>query len=173
MDLPIFQFNWPLRKITFLCISTTYFQNCRLLIPLYIKRLLDYYTPNQTEVTRQQAYIFASVLVLLSLIRVLFAHWYLFQLHILGIKVRIACSALIYRRCLKLKKSTLEKISVGRLVNLLSNDVSRFDTALINVHALWMVPVELIVAIYYMDVTLGHTAIAGAVVLILTLFFQG
>jgi ABC-type transport system involved in cytochrome bd biosynthesis fused ATPase/permease subunit len=62
---------------------------------------------------------------------------------------------------------------VGRLVNLLSNDVNRFDTAFINVHALWMAPVELIVAIYYMDVTLGHTAIAGAVVLILTLFFQG
>jgi hypothetical protein len=35
-----------------------------------------------------------------------------------------------------------------------------------------MAPVELIVGIYYMDVTLGHTAIAGAVVLILTLFFK-
>jgi ATP-binding cassette subfamily C (CFTR/MRP) protein 4 len=144
-----------------------------LLIPLYIKRLLDYYTPNQTEVTQQQAYIFASVLVLLSLIRVLLRHWNLFQLRILGMKVRIACSALIYRRCLKLKKSTLEKISVGQLINLLSNDVNRFDTAFLFAHTLWTGPVELIVGIYYMDITLGHTATAGVAVLILTLFYQG
>jgi ATP-binding cassette subfamily C (CFTR/MRP) protein 4 len=144
-----------------------------LLLPLYIKKLLDYYTPNQTEVTQQQAYIFASVLVLLSLIRGLCAHWNMFQLRILGTKVRIACSALIYRRCLKLKKNTLEKISMGQLVNLLSNDVNRFDTAFLFAHTLWTGPVELILGIYYMDVTLGHTAIAGVAVLILTLFYQG
>jgi ATP-binding cassette subfamily C (CFTR/MRP) protein 4 len=124
-------------------------------------------------VTQQQAYIFASVLVLLSLIRVLSGHWNFFQLRILGMKVRIACSALIYRRCLKLKKSTLEKISVGQLINLLSNDVNRFDTAFLFAHTQWTGPVELIVGIYYMDITLGHTATAGSAVLILTLFYQG
>jgi ATP-binding cassette subfamily C (CFTR/MRP) protein 4 len=62
---------------------------------------------------------------------------------------------------------------VGQLINLLSNDVNRFDTAFLFAHTLWTGPVELIVGIYYMDVTLGHTAIAGVAVLILTLFYQG
>jgi hypothetical protein len=62
---------------------------------------------------------------------------------------------------------------VGQLDNFLSNDINRFDTGFKYVHTLWMAPVEIIVGIYYMDVTLGHTAIAGAAVLILTLFFKG
>jgi ATP-binding cassette subfamily C (CFTR/MRP) protein 4 len=124
-------------------------------------------------VTLRQAYIFASVLVLLSFIRVLFNQWFMFQLFVFGMKVRIACSALIYRRCLKLNKSSLEKTTAGQLVNLLSNDVNRFDNAFIFLHFLWICPVELIVGIYYMDVTLGHTAIAGVAVLIISLIFQG
>jgi ATP-binding cassette subfamily C (CFTR/MRP) protein 4 len=124
-------------------------------------------------VTLQQAYIFASILLLLSFIRVLLNQWFMFQLYVFGMKVRIACSALIYRRCLKLNKCSLEKTTAGQLVNLLSNDVNRFDTAFIFLHFLWIGPVELIVGIYYMDVTLGHTAVAGAGILILSLFFQG
>ncbi|RZC36634.1 multidrug resistance-associated protein, partial [Asbolus verrucosus] len=140
--------------------------------PFFLKKLLDYYTPNQKEISKQQAYFYAFVILFSFLFRVLSFHSYRMALSVLGMKVRIACCSLIYRQSLKLKSSIFQKVTVGQIVNLLSNDVSRFDLAFTYLHLIWTGPIQIVVFAYYLDVTLGHTAILGFVILTICLLLQ-
>jgi hypothetical protein len=106
---------------------------------------MTYYTPNQTSTSKNEAYIYASFIVVSSFLYVVTGHCYAFGLAHLGMKIRVACSSLIYRKSLKLSQSVLAEGGVGQMVNLLSNDVGRFDVALSNVHFLWMGPLETLV----------------------------
>jgi ATP-binding cassette subfamily C (CFTR/MRP) protein 4 len=137
-----------------------------------LKKLIKYYTPGQTEITPSQAYTYAALIVFLYLIRTLFYNWLMIEMTALGMKIRIACSSLIYRKTLKMKKHILQKITEGQIINLLSNDVTRFNELFAYLHFVWIGPVQIAIAICYLDLTLGHIALTGIGILILCLIFQ-
>lgn len=59
-----------------------------------------------------------------------------------GAQMRIACSAAIYRKTLRMSKRATTQTSAGNVVNLLSNDVSRLDYGFIFVHYIWILPIQ-------------------------------
>ncbi|XP_068902436.1 ATP-binding cassette sub-family C member 4-like isoform X2 [Tenebrio molitor] len=140
--------------------------------PLCLKQLLKYLDPQVKSITKQEACMFALAIVLLNLLRVLYTHHLYSELVSLGIKVRIACSSLVYRKYLKLKKETCQKFTLGQMVNLLSNDVERFIDVLVFFHNTWIGPVKILVGLYYLDVVLGKTVIVGFLILFLFIFLQ-
>ncbi|XP_063924666.1 ATP-binding cassette sub-family C member 4-like [Zophobas morio] len=91
---------------------------------------------------------------------------------VLGMKMRIACSSLIYRNILTVRKRATSDLTMGQMVNLLSNDVGKFDDAFTFFQYMWIAPLEIAVGVVYMDVKLGHTALVGVVFLTLCLLFQ-
>ncbi|RZB40881.1 ABC tran domain containing protein, partial [Asbolus verrucosus] len=129
-----------------------------ILQPIFLNKLLDYFVPNQAAITEYQAYWYGSSIVLLSFLRVLVFHWTRLELSAFGMKVRVACCSLIYRRCLRLKKNMFRRVTVGQMVNLFSNDVNRFDLVFIFLHNLWTGPLEVVVTACYLDVTLVYMA---------------
>lgn len=90
----------------------------------------------------------------------------------LGMKTRIACCSLIYRKALRLSKTALGDTTVGQVVNLLSNDVNRFDNAAMFLHYLWLGPLETLIVGYLTYNELGVSAIIGVACLLLFIPLQ-
>ncbi|CAH0557333.1 unnamed protein product [Brassicogethes aeneus] len=144
----------------------------RLSQPLAIGQLMNYYQPNQISVTLNEAYMYAAFIVLTSFLGVLVSHCCLFGLQSLGMKIRIACCSLIYRKSLRLSKAALGKTTIGQMVNLLSNDVNRFDDIGTNFHYLWLAPIETGVIMYLMYRVVGLTSLAGFSLLVIFIPLQ-
>ncbi|XP_018576445.1 probable multidrug resistance-associated protein lethal(2)03659 isoform X2 [Anoplophora glabripennis] len=144
----------------------------RVIQPLALGQFIAFYTPEQTEITKEQAYWYAAGVVLCSLVNILATHPYMMGVLHLGMKMRVGCCSLIYRKSLKLSKTALGQTTVGQVVNLLSNDVNRFDLAVIFAHQLWVGPIETVVCTYFMYLQVGPSAAVGVFLLIMFIPMQ-
>ncbi|RZC36194.1 multidrug resistance-associated protein, partial [Asbolus verrucosus] len=144
----------------------------RIAQPTVLGRLLTFYRPYQTDVTLDDAYWYAAGVVICSFVNIAFTHPYMMGVFHLGMKMRVACCSLIYRKALKLSKTALGQTTAGQVVNLLSNDVNRFDVSLIFAHQLWVGPLETIVCTYFMYLQVGYSAIIGVAFLLMFIPLQ-
>ncbi|KAF5287552.1 hypothetical protein FQA39_LY15881 [Lamprigera yunnana] len=144
----------------------------RMVQPLLLGNLISYYDPNQTSITRGQAYGYAAGVIGCSLVAVLLVHPYVLDVLHIGMKMRIACCSLIYRKCLRLSKTSLGQTTIGQMVNLLSNDVNRFDVAVLFAHYFWVGPLQAIIVTYFMYKEVGISALIGVVSLFLFIPLQ-
>ncbi|CAH1987634.1 unnamed protein product [Acanthoscelides obtectus] len=144
----------------------------RIAQPIVLGQLISFYTPGQQEITQEEAYYYAAGVVLCSLMNILIAHPYMMGMLHLGMKLRVACCSLIYRKSLKLSKTALRDTTAGQVVNLLSNDVNRFDVAVLFAHQLWVGPIETVVCTYFMYLQVGIAAAVGVLALIMFIPIQ-
>ncbi|XP_018565514.1 probable multidrug resistance-associated protein lethal(2)03659 [Anoplophora glabripennis] len=140
--------------------------------PILISKLLTFYEPNQTAMSKDEACIYGALLVLFTLLRVVLTHNYLLQTLQLSMKIRVATCSLIYRKSLKLSKFALIETTIGQMVNLLSNDVSRFNTATQYANYLWLSPLGTALVMYLLYINVGITGLAGTFFLLLFIPFQ-
>lgn len=76
-------------------------------------------------------------------------------------------------QALRLSKTALGKTTAGQVVNLLSNDVNRFDSVVVFLNYLWMGPLQTIVVMYFLWQEIGVVSIVGVGLLFLIIPFQG
>ncbi|XP_022093416.1 multidrug resistance-associated protein 4-like isoform X2 [Acanthaster planci] len=139
--------------------------------PLMLARLVLYFSTDLVSTT--EAYLQAAGLSLSSLGLVVAHHWCFFGFGRMGMRLRIACSALIFRKALKLSNLALRETTIGQLVNILSNDVNRFDLAFVLLHYLWIAPIQLIVVCILCWREIGVSCLAGLSIMILMAPLQG
>ncbi|KAF5283710.1 hypothetical protein FQR65_LT13745 [Abscondita terminalis] len=140
--------------------------------PILLGKLIAYYMDDYKHLDMVDLILITAGIVGCSLMSVLTAHPTMLCISHLGMKVRVACCSLIYRKALKLSKSSLGQTTVGQTVNLLSNDVNRFDVAVQDTHQLWVGPIETVVVTYFMYEEVGISAVLGVVVLLLFIPMQ-
>lgn len=138
----------------------------RIVQPVFLGMLVQYYTPGQSSVTKDEAYWYAGGVVLCSALNVFFVHPYMMAILHMGMKFRVACCSLIYRKSLRLSKTALGETTVGQVVNLLSNDVNRFDVAVIFLHYLWIGPLSTVLITYLMWLEISWAAVVGVGVML-------
>ncbi|XP_055617495.1 ATP-binding cassette sub-family C member 4-like isoform X2 [Toxorhynchites rutilus septentrionalis] len=114
-----------------------------------------------------QAYLYAGGIVLTVVLPLAIFHLYQLFLLEVGLKIRIGCCALIYRKVLQLSVAFSADGLTGRVINLISNDVSRFDYAVIFFHDLWKGPVELVIVSVLVHRLMGWPGLIGIVALLL------
>lgn len=76
-------------------------------------------------------------------------------------------------QALRLSMTALGETTAGQVVNMMSNDVGRFDMAIIFLHYLWIGPIETCVVTYFMWNEVGMSAGIGVASLLLFIPLQG
>ncbi|VVC87931.1 unnamed protein product, partial [Leptidea sinapis] len=139
------------------------FMECgiRIAQPVFLGKLVEFYSPGQRQMKPNEAYIYAGAVVICSALNVFVVHPYMMAILHMGMKFRVACCSLIYRKSLRLSKTALGETTVGQVVNLLSNDVNRFDVAIIFLHYLWIGPLATIIITYFMWLEISWAAVVG------------
>lgn len=67
---------------------------------------------------------------------------------------------------LRLNRVAIGETAAGQLVNLLSNDVVRFDNSSLYLHYIWLMPVQAVIGTLVMYEIVGVAAFAGIVALV-------
>ncbi|ENN80604.1 hypothetical protein YQE_02982, partial [Dendroctonus ponderosae] len=135
-------------------------------VPFSIGKLVRYFETNQKTISENEAYYYCGALVLGITIDAVLAHPRLMSHQHLAMKMRVACGSLIYRKTMKLSRNALKKATVGQMVNLLSNDLSRLDQGFILAHFAWIGPVQVTIGTWLLYREIGYAALFGVAFLI-------
>ncbi|XP_027849228.2 ATP-binding cassette sub-family C member 4-like [Aphis gossypii] len=148
----------------------------RMLQPLFIGGLLSYFNPNNLSNNTHNidyAYMYATFLSLNMLVTLVMYHAIQIEILHSGMKMRIACCSMIFKKALRLSKTALGETTAGQVVNLLSNDVNRFDSVVIFLHYLWIGPLQTLIITYFLWQEIGVSSIVGVATLLLVIPLQG
>lgn len=145
----------------------------RLVQPQFLGGLVVYFSPGVQERTAaSDAYLNAAGIVLCTFLMVICYHGYVLYSLQMGMRIRLTCSGLIYKKALRLTKSVAIDGLNGQVINLMSTDVGRFDASVSLLHDLWKGPLELIVMGYLIYREIGAYGLVGIAFLLCFLPIQ-
>ncbi|XP_044728782.1 ATP-binding cassette sub-family C member 4-like [Chrysoperla carnea] len=148
----------------------------RVLSPFILGKLLIYFNEIDPETNSMSTNVYytAGFLLLNSTLNAFFVNHSNKQRVLLGMRFRIACCSLLYRKILRLNQSALSQTSVGQITNLLSNDVNRFDMLFAFIYYFPIVPFQVALITYLLWESVNYAAFAGVLLLALqTIPVQG
>lgn len=140
--------------------------------PILIGKLVSFFAKGQVVMSDDEAYVYGGLLILCLVVDRLITHPTMMWIMHVAMKLRISCSTLIYRKTLRLSRGALGKTTVGQLVNLLSNDVSKFDQGFVLAHFCWIAPIQTAVGTYFLYKQINVAAFLGVAFLLMFLPLQ-
>jgi ATP-binding cassette subfamily C (CFTR/MRP) protein 4 len=138
--------------------------------PLLIKEIV--LNINDSNAASYVGYLYAIGLGLANTLFVLFHHQLYFRLTRIGIHLRIALSSIIYKRLLSLPTRATMETTTGQLINLISNDSSKFQELTMFIHHIWAAPLEALIVFGIIWKQIGIPTLFGYAVLLLQLPIQ-
>ncbi|XP_056648643.1 ATP-binding cassette sub-family C member 4-like [Diorhabda sublineata] len=132
--------------------------------PTMLEGVLKYYA-NEEGYTKLSAYFYAVGMISFTLANCLVMSQYMVNAGHAGMRVRASVCALLYRKATRLSRTALGDTPPGKVVNLLSNDVSRFNFASMIIQQLWIGPVSSIIVIIMLYQRAGLPGIAGIILI--------
>ncbi|KYQ47297.1 Multidrug resistance-associated protein 4 [Trachymyrmex zeteki] len=139
---------------------------------IYILGLFIWHFDPRAASTQEEAYLYASGIIILGIMVVMISHHSNMGLMEIGMRVRIASSSLIYRKILRLSSSTIT--TPGQVVNLLSNDMSKFEQLFLTLHYIWILPIQGSIIAFMIWQSVSIASLAGVFLIIIqTIPLQG
>lgn len=117
--------------------------------PLCLGGLVKYFSPGEHGIEPYHAYWYAFGIVASAFTMVIDYHGYTLYTLQMGMRIRLSCASLIYKKALRLTRSVAVDGMNGQVINLMSNDVARFDPFISMLHDLWKGPAELCLMGYF------------------------
>ncbi|XP_061266623.1 ATP-binding cassette sub-family C member 4-like isoform X3 [Bos javanicus] len=149
-------------------------EGTRVIQPMFLGKMISYvenYDPNDSAALHE-AYGYAAGLSACVLVWAVLHHLYFYHMQRVGMRLRVAMCHMIYRKALRLSSPAMGKTTTGQIVNLLSNDVNRFDQVTMFLHYLWVGPLQAIAVTTLLWMQIGMSCLAGMAILVILLLLQ-
>lgn len=169
----------------------------RIVQPLCLGLLIQYFTPG-SQMSAEEAAIYATGVVLGSFLYNLTHQAFLMSSVHIGMQMRLACCSLLYkkvknlskkyypsRHCnttfillfvqkgLRLSQSSIERTGgIGHVINLMSNDVNRVENITTYGHYLIVGPIQAVIMTVVLLFVIGPSCLVGLCVLCLSIPLQ-
>ncbi|XP_033835853.1 canalicular multispecific organic anion transporter 1 [Periophthalmus magnuspinnatus] len=133
--------------------------------PQILKMMIDF-TQDKTRPI-WEGYLYAVLLLVMAIFQSVFLQQYFQRCFVLGMKVRTAIMAAVYKKALVVSNDIRKESTVGETVNLISADAQRFNDVTNFIHLLWSCPLQIALAIIFLWFELGPSVLAGLAVMVL------
>ncbi|XP_062864627.1 canalicular multispecific organic anion transporter 1 [Trichomycterus rosablanca] len=120
-----------------------------------------------------KGYLYAVLLLIVAIIQSLFLQQYFQRCFALGMKVRTAIMAAVYKKALVMSNAARKESTIGETVNLMSADAQRFNDVTNFIHLLWSCPLQIILSIAFLWIELGPSVLAGLLTMLLMVPING
>ncbi|KAG7227636.1 hypothetical protein INR49_005451 [Caranx melampygus] len=146
----------------------------KIIQPFLLGKLIEYFESNDPDSTAAvyEAYGSAAGIALSTIALATLHHLYFYHVQRVGMKIRVAICHMIYRKALCLNSTALAKTTTGQIVNLLSNDVNKFDEVTLYLHFLWIGPLQAATVILLLMYAIGPSCLAGMAVFFILMPIQ-
>ncbi|KAK9146257.1 hypothetical protein Sjap_006160 [Stephania japonica] len=135
--------------------------------PYLVSYFVDYLGGN--IIFPNEGYVLAAVFFSAKLVETFTTRqWYL-GVDILGMHVRSALTAMVYRKGLRLSSSARQSHTSGEIVNYMAVDVQRVGDYSWYLHDIWMLPLQIILALAILYKNVGIASLATLVATIISI----
>ncbi|OWR51775.1 ABC transporter family C protein ABCC2 [Danaus plexippus plexippus] len=130
--------------------------------PLLFSQLLTYWSStNDQAINQREAGFYALGMLLTNIVGIISQHHNNLFVNRFGLKVKVAVSSLVFRKMLRMSQASLSQVAAGKIVNIMSSDVARFDYAFMFLHYLWLVPIQAAIILYFLYDVAGYAPFVG------------
>ncbi|CAN6548791.1 unnamed protein product [Malus baccata var. baccata] len=127
--------------------------------PFLITNFVNYLLEKQDDSGNRHGLILALVFFVAKTLESLSQRQWYFGAHLIGIRVRAALTVLIYKKSISIKYSGP---SNGKIINLINVDVERIGDFCWYVHGIWLLPLQVFLALAILYRNLGAAPSAAA-----------
>ena len=135
--------------------------------PYLIEGFVSYL--NESPRSTKRGYLLVLAFVVAQLMEGLSSRHLLFRSQQLGVRVRSALIAIIYQKGLALSSQSRQGSSSGELINVVNLDAECVGNFNWSMHELWLLPVQITLAMVILYSTLGLAAFSALAATILTM----
>ncbi|XP_043568891.1 canalicular multispecific organic anion transporter 1 isoform X1 [Chiloscyllium plagiosum] len=125
------------------------------------------------SVYQWMGYLYAVLLFIVALFQSLLLQQYFQCCFLLGMRVRTAIIAAVYKKALTISNTARKESTMGEIVNLMAVDAQRFNDVTNFIHLLWSAPLQILVGVVFLWQELGPSVLAGLAIMILLIPING
>lgn len=112
-------------------------------------------------------------MLITAIVQTLILSQYFHRMFIVGMRIRTALIATIYRKAMCMSNASRKESTVGEIVNLMSVDAQRFMELTAYLNMIWSAPLQIALSLYFLWEILGPSVLAGLAVMIILIPVNG